>query len=74
MTERVRLGARIDSDVRIRVVEHCAARGLNMGRFVQQALLDRMEQDLAAEAAAPPPAEPSRPLDVATEELDRHER
>ena len=40
----VQLGTRIDSRLKRAVEEVCRARGLKMNRFVQDALLDKLEE------------------------------
>ena len=59
---KVQIAARIDERVKRAVDEVCAARGSKIGRFVEDALLDKLEELEDIEDLKGIRHEPTRPL------------
>ena len=68
----VQLATRIDARVKKAVEKLCEARGLKMNRFIEEALLDKLEEleDLSDLAALR--KEPSRSLAAVLKDLKLH--
>lgn len=58
----VQLATKIDSQVKKAVEQVCRHRGLKMNRFIEEALLDKLEELEDVEEVAQLRAERSRPL------------
>ena len=58
----VQLATRVDARVKAAVEECCRSRGVTMSRFIQEALLDKIEELRDAEDVPALLAEPTRPL------------
>ncbi len=58
----VQLGARIDRKIKQAIQSVCNAKGLKLSRFVEDALLDKLEEMVDASEIAKLRREPSRPL------------
>jgi hypothetical protein len=65
----VQIAARIDARVKRAVDEVCAARGLKISRFVESALLDKLEELADVEDLKKIRHEPTRPLSDLIREL-----
>jgi hypothetical protein len=65
----VQIAARIDARVKRAVDEVCAARGLKISRFVESALLDKLEELEDVEDLKKIRHEPTRPLSDLIREL-----
>ena len=59
---QVQLATRIDGDVKKAVEKLCESRGLKMNRFIEEALLDKLEELEDAESLKTVLCEPTRPL------------
>lgn len=66
---QVQMATRIDERVKRAVEEVCAARGLKMGRFIEDALIDKLEELADLEDLEKIRAEPTRPLDEVIRDL-----
>jgi GTP cyclohydrolase FolE2 len=66
---QVQMATRIDERVKRAVEEVCAARGLKMGRFVEDALIDKLEELADLEDLQKIRAEPTRSLEEVIKEL-----
>ena len=69
MPSQVQIAARIDVRVRKAVSAYCKARGLKMSRFLEDALLDKLEEISDAEEISALRREPSRPFEEFVAEL-----
>ena len=58
----VQLGARIDKKIKLAIQAVCEERGLKLNRFVEDALIDKLEEIVDAREIAKLRREPSRPL------------
>ena len=67
--ETVQINARVDRSLKTAIERYCKSRGLVMNHFVQEALLDRLEELEDAEELKSIRREPSRPLAEVLEEL-----
>ena len=63
------LATRIDKRVKKAVEDICKARGLKMNRFIEEALIDKIEELEDIEDLKKIRCEPSRPLSEILEEL-----
>jgi hypothetical protein len=63
------MATRIDERVKRAVEEVCVARGLKMGRFIEDALIDKLEELADIEDLQKIRAEPTRSLDEVIREL-----
>jgi len=66
---RAQLATRIDSRVKKAVERVCKSRGLKINRFVEEALLDKLEEIEDVEDLKRIRCEPTRPLSEILEEL-----
>jgi hypothetical protein len=66
---QVQMATRIDERVKRAVEEVCVMRGLKMSRFIEDALIDKLEELADLEDLQKIRAEPSRPLDEVIREL-----
>jgi hypothetical protein len=66
---QVQLATRVDRKVKEAVEAYCASQGLKMNRFIQDALLDRLEELQDSEDIKTLRGEPSRPLAELVAEL-----
>jgi hypothetical protein len=66
---QVQMATRIDERVKRAVEEVCAERGLKMGRFVEDALIDKLEELADLEDLEKIRAEPTRSLEEVIKEL-----
>ena len=60
---QAQLATRIDERVKKAVEQLCAARGLKMNRFIEEALLDKLEELEDIEDLKKIRCEPARPLE-----------
>ena len=67
--ETVQISARIDPSLKKAVEEYCRSRGIVMNHFIQEALLDRLEELEDAEDVKKIRHEPTRPLSEVLAEL-----
>jgi len=67
--EQVQLATRIDARVKKAVEKLCEARGLKMNRFIEEALLDKLEELEDVEDLKALLCEPTRPLSEILKEL-----
>ena len=65
----VQINARIDAQVKKAMEEYCRSRGIVMNHFVQQAILDRLEELEDVEDLKRIRHEPTRPLSDVLREL-----
>jgi hypothetical protein len=68
---QVQLAARIDARVKEAVEEYCRAKGLKMNRFIESALLDRLEEIEDIDDVQRLRTEPTRPLKAVLRDLKR---
>ena len=68
---QAQLAARIDARVKDAVEEYCRAKGLKMNRFIETALLDRLEEIEDVEDVKRLRTEPTRPLKDVLRDLKR---
>jgi hypothetical protein len=68
--ELVQMATRVDKRVKQAVEEVCRARGLKMNRFIEDALIDKLEELEDIEDLKKIRCEPSRPLDEVLRELN----
>ncbi len=68
---QVQLATRIDGRVKRAAEMYCKARGLRMNRFIEDALLDKLEELEDLEEVKRLRAEPTRPFTEIVEELKR---
>jgi hypothetical protein len=66
---QVQLATRIDARVKEAVETLCASRGLKMNRFIEEALLDKLEELEDVEDLKTLLCEPTRPLAEILEDL-----
>jgi antitoxin component of RelBE/YafQ-DinJ toxin-antitoxin module len=66
---QVQMATRIDERVKRAVEEVCAERGLKMGRFIEDALIDKLEELADLEDLQKIRAEPTRSLEEVIKEL-----
>jgi len=67
--EQVQLATRIDARVKQAVEKLCESRGLKMNRFIEEALLDKLEELEDVEDLKTLLCEPTRPLSEILKEL-----
>jgi hypothetical protein len=67
--EQVQLATRIDARVKKAVEKLCESRGLKMNRFIEEALLDKLEELEDVEELKTLLCEPTRPLSEILKEL-----
>lgn len=67
--KQVQMATRIDQRVKKAVEEVCAARGLKMGRFIEDALIDKLEELADVDDLQRLRAVPARPLDDVIKDL-----
>jgi len=65
----VQLGARIDKKVKVAIQAVCDEKGLKLSRFVEDALIDKLEGMVDAREVARLRREPKRPLREVLEAL-----
>jgi serine/threonine protein kinase HipA of HipAB toxin-antitoxin module len=65
----VQINARIDEDLKKAVEEYCRSRGIVINHFIQEALLDRLEELEDIEDLKALRHEPTRPLSEVLREL-----
>jgi hypothetical protein len=68
--EQAQLASRVDKRVKQAVEEVCRARGLKMNRFIEDALIDKLEELEDIEDLKKIRCEPSRPLDDVLRDLE----
>jgi hypothetical protein len=71
--ELAQLATRVDKRVKRAVEEVCRARGLKMNRFIEDALIDKLEELEDVEDLKKIRCEPSRPLEDVLRDLGRDE-
>lgn len=69
--DQVQLATRIDGRIKTAIEKICAARGLKMNRFIEEALLDKLEELEDSEEIKNIRREPTRPLADLLEDLKR---
>jgi hypothetical protein len=69
MADTAQISARIDVRLKRAIDEYCRSRGLVMNHFVQEALLDRLEELEDVEDLKRIRNEPTRPLEEVLREL-----
>lgn len=69
--EMVQLATRIDSRVKKAVEDVCRTRGLKMNRFIEDALVDKLEELQDVDDLKKIRCEPSRPLEDLLRDLER---
>ncbi len=67
--ETAQISARIDRALKTAIERHCKSRGLVMDHFIQEALIDRLEEFEDLEELKHLRREPTRPLSEMLEEL-----
>ena len=65
----VQISARIDPALKAAIEDYCGSRGIVMNHFIQEALLDRLEELEDVEDLKKIRHEPTRPLADVLEEL-----
>ena len=65
----VQINARIDEDLKKAIEEYCRSRGIVINHFIQEALLDRLEELEDIEDLKSLRHEPTRPLSEVLREL-----
>ena len=65
----VQINARIDAGLKKALEEYCRSRGIIMNHFIQEAILDRLEELEDAEDLKALRHEPTRPLSEVLAEL-----
>jgi hypothetical protein len=65
----VQLNARVDESLKMAVEQYCKTRGIVMNHFIQEALLDRLEELEDIEDLKQIRHEPTRPLAEVLREL-----
>ena len=68
--EQAQLATRVDKRVKQAVEEVCRARGLKMNRFIEDALIDKLEELEDIEDLKKIRCEPTRPLEEILRELE----
>ena len=71
--ELAQLATRVDKRVKQAVEEICRARGLKMNRFIEDALIDKLEELEDIEDLKKIRCEPTRPLDEVLRDLNLDE-
>ena len=71
--ELAQLATRVDRRVKKAVEEVCRARGLKMNRFIEDALIDKLEELEDMEDLKMIRCEPSRPLEDVVQDLGLNE-
>ncbi len=66
---QIQLAARIDARVKAAIDEFCASRGLKLSRFVEDALIDKLEEYEDIEDLKKIRHEPTRPLSALLKDL-----
>jgi hypothetical protein len=66
---RVQLATRIDQRIKAAVEGYCEARGLKMTRFIEDALLDKLEEIEDLEEIKRLRTEPTRPIEEIVRDL-----
>ena len=66
---RVQISARVDPALKKALEEYCRSRGIVMNHFIQEAILDRLEELEDAEDVKKIRREPTRPLSEVLSEL-----
>ncbi len=69
MMETVQISARIDVALKKALDEYCRSRGIVMNHFIQEAILDRLEEMEDVEDLKALRHEPTRPLSEVLAEL-----
>ena len=69
-TKSTQISARIDASLKKAIERYCKSRGIVMNHFVQEALLDRLEELEDIEDLKKIRHEPTRPLSEVLAELD----
>lgn len=69
--EMVQLATRIDSRVKKAVEDVCRIRGLKMNRFIEDALVDKLEELQDVDDLKKIRCEPSRPLEDVLRDLEQ---
>ncbi len=69
MMPTVQINARIDAVLKKALEEYCRSRGIIMNHFIQEAILDRLEELEDAEDLKALRHEPTRPLSEVLAEL-----
>ncbi len=71
MANQAQLAARIDARVKKAVEKYCRAKGLKMNRFIESALLDRLEEAEDIEDVKRLRREATKPLAEVVRDLKR---
>ena len=71
--ELAQLATRVDKRVKLAVEEICRARGLKMNRFIEDALIDKLEELEDIEDLKKIRCEPTRPLNEVLRDLNLDE-
>lgn len=69
MAPTVQINARIDATLKRALEEYCRSRGIIMNRFIEEAILDRLEELEDVEDLKAIRHEPTRPLSEVLSEL-----
>ena len=69
MAPTVQINARIDATLKRALEEYCRSRGIVMNHFIQEAILDRLEELEDVEDLKAIRHEPTRPLSEVLSEL-----
>ena len=69
MAPTVQINARIDAKLKRALEEYCRSRGIIMNHFIQEAILDRLEELEDVEDLKAIRHEPTRPLSEVLSEL-----
>ena len=70
---QAQLATRVDARVKKAIEKLCAARGLKIGRFVEDALIDKLEELADIDDLKKIRFEPTRPLADVVRDLQRDE-
>ena len=71
---QAQLATRVDARVKKAIEKLCAARGLKIGRFVEDALIDKLEELADIDDLKKIRFEPTRPLADVVRDLQRNEK
>lgn len=71
---QTQLATRVDARVKKAVEQLCAARGLKINRFIEDALIDKLEELADIEDLKKIRFEPTRPLADVVRDLQRDEK
>ncbi|MGH7335986.1 MAG: hypothetical protein ACREI7_00290 [Myxococcota bacterium] len=71
---QAQLATRVDARVKKAIEKLCAARGLKIGRFVEDALIDKLEELADIDDLKKIRFEPTRPLADVVRDLQRDEK